>query len=122
MTPEEMKQRTKDFALRVVKATQALPKGGSGDVIGRQLLRSGTSVGANYRAACRARSVPDFISKMGLVEEEADESAYWMELLIDAGLISGPLLSSLLKEADQLVAMAVASINTARRNGGPRRK
>jgi four helix bundle protein len=122
MTPEEMKKRTKDFALRVIRATEALPKNRSADVIGRQLLRSGTSVGANYRAACRSRSAADFISKMGVVEEEADESAYWMELLIDAGLIAAQRLAPLFQEAEELVAIAVASINTARKSGGYPRK
>jgi four helix bundle protein len=106
----------------VIRATEALPKNRSADVIGRQLLRSGTSVGANYRAACRSRSAADFISKMGVVEEEADESAYWMELLIDAGLIAAQRLAPLFQEAEELVAIAVASINTARKSGGYPRK
>jgi len=79
------------------------------------LLAAGTSVGANYRAACRARSSPDFISKMGIVEEEADESIYWMELLIDGGLIRKDDISHLLNEANQILAMTVSSIKTARR-------
>jgi len=114
MTPEDMKKRTKEFALRVIRLTEALPKRQSADVIGRQLLRSGTSVGANYRAACRAKSQADFVAKMAIVEEEADESIYWMELLIDAGLVSSKKLSALMQEADELLAMTVASINTAR--------
>ena len=88
MTEEEFKKRTKRFALRTIRLVETLPRGrATADVIGRQLLRSSTSVGANYRAACRARSTADIISKLGIVEEEADESLFWMELLIDAELI-----------------------------------
>ena len=86
------------------------------DVLGKQLLRSGTFVGANYRAACRAKSRADFISKMGIVEEEADESMYWMELLIESGLVQHDRVADLLNEADQLIAMTVSSIQTARSN------
>jgi four helix bundle protein len=90
------------------------------DVIGGQLLRAGTSVGANYRAACRAKSTADFISKLGTVEEEADESLYWMELLIESDLVKKDKLESLMKEGDEIIAIVVSSINTAR--GGPRKK
>ena len=90
-------------------------RGRTADVIGRQLLRSGTSVGANYRAACRAKSTADFISKMGTVEEESDESLYWMELLIEAKIVESDKLESLMKEADELLAITVSSINTARK-------
>lgn len=114
MTTDEMKTRTKSFALRVIKLVEALPSGRTGDVIGRQLMKSGTSVGANYRAACRAKSQPDFIAKMGIVEEEADESAFWMEIIIEAGLMKKELVEDLADEANQLVAIAVSSINTAR--------
>jgi len=82
MNKEEMKRRTKEFALRVIRLTEALPKTQTAQVIGRQLLRSATSVAANYRAACRAKSTADFISKMGTVEEEADESLFWMEFAV----------------------------------------
>jgi len=112
----EMKRRTKEFALRVIRLVQSLPKGQMADVLGKQLLRSGTSVGANYRAACRAKSRADFISKMGIVEEEADESMYWMELLIESGLVQHDRVADLLNEADQLIAMTVSSIQTARSN------
>ncbi|MCM2360045.1 MAG: four helix bundle protein [Geobacteraceae bacterium] len=88
MGNENLKERTKSFALRVIRLVEALPKGRTVDVIGKQLLRSGTSVGANYRAACRSKSAADFIAKMGIVEEETDESIYWMELLIESGLMS----------------------------------
>ena len=110
----DLKARTKSFALRVIKVVDALPNTRSANVIGHQLLRSGTSVGANYRAACRARSTAEFVAKLGVVEEEADESGYWMELLIDSGLMSQAQLGELLKEADELVAITVASIKTAR--------
>src|SRR5262245_23242161 len=86
---EQLITRTKQFALRVIKLVDSLPQKRAATVIGNQLLRSGTSVGANYRAARRARSTADFCSKMGIVEEEADESEFWMELLIDAGIIKG---------------------------------
>jgi four helix bundle protein len=115
MNQEEMKRRTKQFALRVIRLVESLPKGRTADVLGRQLLRSGTSVGANYRAACRARSTADFISKMCIVEEEADESLFWMELLIESGIVKIEKLESLMKEADELLAITVASINTAKK-------
>ncbi|MBU4446867.1 MAG: four helix bundle protein [Candidatus Marinimicrobia bacterium] len=116
MTKDEIKKRTKKFALRIIKLVESLPKGKITDVIGRQLLRAGTSVGANYRAACRGRSKADFISKLGIVEEEADESIYWMELLIEGKIIKYAQLESLLKEADEILAITVSSINTARKN------
>jgi four helix bundle protein len=112
---EDLKQRTKEFALRIIKLVEALPRGRTADVIGRQLLRSGISVGANYRAACRAKSNADFISKLGTVEEETDESIYWMELLIEAEIVESVKLEALMQEADEILAMTVASINTARR-------
>jgi len=115
MNQEEMKRRTKQFALRVIRLVESLPRGRTADVIGNQLLRSGTSVGANYRAACRAKSNADFISKMGTVEEETDESLYWIELLIEAEIVKLDSLESLMKEADELLAITVTSINTARR-------
>ena len=114
MEPKDLKQRTKKFALRIIRLVESLPRGKITDVIGKQLLRSGTSVGANYRSACRAKSTADFISKMGTVEEEADESIYWMELLIESGLISKDEVGELLDEADQIVAITVSSIKTAR--------
>ncbi len=112
----DLKQRTQQFALRVIKLVESLPAGRTADVLGKQLLRSGTSVGANYRSACRARSVADFQSKMGIVEEEADESAYWMELMVEAGLVKPARLQSLLNEAGELTAIAVSSIKTSRQN------
>jgi len=94
---KDLKQRTKKFALRIIRLVEALPKGRTADVIGRQLLRSGTSVGANYRSACRAKSTADFVSKMGIVEEEADESLFWMELLVEAELMDEQRLQDLTK-------------------------
>lgn len=112
----DLKQRTKQFALKIISLVEGLPKSPSTQVIGRQILRSGTSVGANYRAACRAKSRADFISKMGTVEEEVDETIYWLELLIDAGFMDPTELQPLLKESDEITAIIVASIKTARRN------
>jgi four helix bundle protein len=115
MSHENLKQRTKLFALDVVKLVEALPPGKTCEVLGRQLLRSGTSVGANYRAASRAKSPADFIFKMGIVEEEADESNFWIELLVEAGKLDGARAASLLKESNELVAISVASIRTAKK-------
>jgi four helix bundle protein len=114
MTQEELKRRTKDFALRVIKLVSTFPNTYLGRHIGGQLIRAGTSVAANYRAACRAKSNADFIAKMGIVEEEADESAFWIEFAVDADMVKLDLVSRLLDEANQLVAIFVASINTAR--------
>lgn len=115
MNADEMKSRTKAFALRVIRATEALPRTRTAEVIGRQLLRSGTSVGANYRAACRAKSTADFINKLGTVEEEADESVYWIEMLMDAGVMGESKLGPLLKEANEITAIIVATIISAKR-------
>ena len=114
MNQDEMKARTKDFAQEVIRLTQSLPTNRTGDVLGKQLLRSGTSIGANYRAACRAKSTADFISKLGTVEEAAEASAYWMELLVHAELGKQHQLSPLMQEADELADIAAASIATAR--------
>jgi len=111
---EAIKLRTKQFALRIIQLVQSLPKNPTAAVIGRQLLRSGTSVGANYRSACRARSTADFISKMGIVEEEADESLFWMELLVENNLMSKEKLELLMQEADEILAITVSSIKTAK--------
>ena len=114
MKPEEFKQRTKAFAVRVIKLVDSLPSSRSANVIANQLMRSGTSVGANYRAVCRAKWKADFISKLGTVEEECDETLYWMELLIGSGKMKAARLSSLMKEAEEILAMVCASLNTAR--------
>ena len=116
MNNENLKLRTKQFALRVIKLVESLPRDETSRILGRQLLRAGTSVGANYRAACRSKSVADFISKMGTVEEEADESCYWMELLAEAGKIKAVKTSALLQEGNDLTAIAISSINTARKS------
>ena len=120
MENDNLKRRMKQFALRVIKLVESLPQDQVARVLGKQLLRSGTSVGANYRAACRSKSAADFIFKMGIVEEEADESGYWMELLQDSGRIKATKVSALMQEAGELTAIAVSSINTARKT--PRRR
>ncbi len=115
MDQEELKARTKGLALRVMRLVEARPQGRTADIIGRQLLRSATSVGANYRAVCRARSRAEFIARMGIVEEEADETAYWLELLVEHGLMSAGRGDGLLAEVNEIVSVAVASIRTARK-------
>ena len=117
MTPEQMKQRTKLYGLRVIRLVEALPRSKVASVIGDQLLRCGTSVGANYRAACRVKSRADFVSKMGTVEEEADESLYWTELLVDAKVLGQDSVKSLQKEGSEILSIVVSSIQTARGNG-----
>lgn len=114
MTPEQLQERTKAFALRIIRLFQSLPNSRVAQVIGTQLLRSGTSVGANYRAVCRSRSRADFIAKLGIVIEEADESGYWMELLIGGGVIKKEKLASLLAESRELTAIFNAARNTTR--------
>ena len=108
-----MKQRTKKFALRILDLADALPHTRSGNVIAGQIVRSGTSVAANYRALCRAKSRADFINKTSIVEEEADESCFWLELLIDRSLLAPSRVQPLLKEANELTAIFVASRKTA---------
>ena len=114
MTPDDFKKRTKAFALRCIRLAESLPESATGRVIARQLLRCATSVGANYRSACRAKSRADFIAKMRIVEEECDESLYWMELLIESDKMGAVLLNDLMKEADEILSLVVASIKTAR--------
>jgi four helix bundle protein len=116
----DLKKRTKQFALRVIKLVESLPKTQTARVIGDQLLRSSTSVPANYRASCRARSNAEFMAKLGIVEEETDESVFWMEMLVDAKLVKAPRVEALMDEGNQLTAIWVTSINTAR--GGKRRR
>jgi four helix bundle protein len=111
---DEMKKRTRYFALRVIRLVESLPMTRTAEVLGKQLLRCSTSVGANYRASCRAKSQADFIAKMGIVEEEADEAIYWIELLIETDLVKKERVTSLLDEASQIVAIVVSSIRTAR--------
>ena len=114
MTQDELKKRTKKFALRVISLVETFPNTFLGRHVGGQLTRSSTSVAANYRSACRARSKADFVAKMGIVEEEADESAFWIEFSVDAKMVEGHLVADLLDEANQLVSIFVSSINTAR--------
>lgn len=113
MNEFDLKQRTKNFSLRVLKLVSALPDTIAGRAIGGQLIRSGTSVGSNYRSACRGRSKREFIAKLGIVEEEADESAFWMELIIEGGLLRKGRVVRLLTEANELVAIMTASRKTA---------
>ena len=115
----DLKRRTKAFALRILKLVDALPKTTAGRALASQIVRSGTSVAANYRAACRARSTADFIAKMGIVEEEADETLFWLELLEESELVTAAKLTAIKQEADELIAITVASIKTARRNRAP---
>jgi four helix bundle protein len=118
MNANDIQKRTKTFALRIIRLVEGLSGSRATEIIGKQLLRCGTSVGANYRAARRAKSPADFIAKMGIVEEEADETTYWLELLVESGFLSRNDIADLLDEANQLVAITVSSIKTAR--GGSR--
>ncbi len=114
MNEDDLKKRTKQFGLRVIRLVESLPSTSTARTIGNQLLRSGMSVGANYRAACRGKSKADFIAKAGISLEEADECMYWMEMLQEAGIVPAEKLKDLMKEADELVAIFTASIKTAR--------
>ena len=116
MDSDDLKKRTKRFALRILKLVAALPDTVQGRTIGGQLARAGTSVGANYRAACRGRSRAEFIAKLGIVEEEADESGYWLELVIEAELLRAPKVQPLLDEANELTAIMSSSKVTAKKN------
>ena len=118
MDNENLKRRTKKFALDVIKLVESLPRDYTCRVLGGQLLRAGTSVGANYRAVCRAKSNADFINKLRVVEEECDESLFWMELLVDNNLIKESPLAGLMKEAGELLAIVVSSAKTARTSRG----
>jgi four helix bundle protein len=121
MDEQSFKDRTKKLALGFIEVVETLPRTRAAEVIGRQLLRSGTSIGANYRAACRGRSAADVIAKLQIVEEEADESIYWLELLVESGLLSADRLSHLLEETNEIIAMTVASIKTLRKRHGASR-
>jgi four helix bundle protein len=116
MNENDLKQRTKAFVLRVMHLVEALPNMRSGRTIGNQLIRRGTSVGANYRAACRARSKAEFAAKLGTVEKEADECCYWLEQIIEAKMIAQDKVKSLLDESNQITALIVASLKTTRSN------
>ena len=114
MDEKAFKDRTKKLALQIIELVEELPNRKTSDVIGRQLLRSATSVGANYRSACRGRSTADVLSKLAIVEEEADESVYWIELLVEARIIPESRVTELMRETNEIVAMTVASIKTLR--------
>lgn len=113
---KSLQDRTKKFAVRIVKSFARLPKDEAVRIVGRQFLRSGTSVAANYRAACRSRSAAEFISKISVVAEEADETLFWFELLVEAGLITGAVLRPLMSECEELLKISSASLATAKRN------
>ena len=114
MTPDVLKKRTNEFGLRIIRLVESLPKTKTASMIGNQLLRCGTSVGANYHSACRGRSKADFIAKLGIVEEEADESAYWIEMLVEADIVKIGSVKQLHAEADELTSIMVKSRQTAR--------
>ena len=114
----DLRQRTKAFALRIIRMVSALPRSYAADVLGKQVLRSGTSVGAQYREACRSRSVGEFISKMESCIQELDESDYWLELLTDGGIVAPKRLVDLRQEAGELTAIFTASVKTAKKNRG----
>ncbi len=114
MDEQAFKQRTKQLVLRVIELTEMLPRSRASEVIGRQLLRCATSVGANYRAACRGKSTADVLAKLAIVEEEADETADWLELLVESAIVGEEQISELLRETNEITAMVVASIKTLR--------
>jgi four helix bundle protein len=112
--PNSLIERTKRFALRVIRLVDTLPRTSAGEIVGRQLLKAGTSVAANYRAAQRARSRAEFRAKLGIVEEEADESYFWLDLIMDAGLIRPSRVAPLRQEAHEITAIVVACLRTAK--------
>ena len=114
MNEQEFKKRTKQLALCVIELVDELPTRRTADVLGRQLVRSGTSVGANYRSACRGKSAADVLAKLAIVEEEADETIYWLELLVEAKIVAETRVTEIMKESNEIVAMTVASIKTLR--------
>jgi four helix bundle protein len=116
MDQQEMKRRTKEYAKRIVKLCRSLPPTWDARRVGDQLFRAGTSVGANYRAACRARSRADFISKLSIVLEETDESLYWLEIIAETKLLQEKLLLSLMQEGNELISILVSTINTSKRS------
>lgn len=124
MIEQEMKSRTKQIAIRVINLTESLPDTNSAQIIGKQLLRSATSVGANYRTACRGKSTADFLYKLSIVEEEADESLYWLELLIESKIVSENRLLPLMKDISEIVAIIVSSTKTlcAKNSNNPKSK
>ena len=117
----DLKSRTQEFALRIIRMSQKLPRNREPDVIARQVLRSATSMAANYRAAGRGRSKPEFIAKLSMVIEEADETIFWLEMLSKAGIVRATRLEALINEANQLMAIFGASWRTAKQNGNPKK-
>ncbi len=114
MTPEEMKRRTRAFAVRCVKLAATFSKNTAGDVMGRQLIKAGTSVAANYRASCAARSHADFLNKLGIVEEETDESVFWIDFAPDVNLVKRNRVAGLIVESQEILAIIIASQKTAK--------
>jgi len=117
MTPEELRSRTKSFAVRIVKVYRSLPRTTDAQVMGKQLLRCGTSVAANYRASCRARSRAEFAARIGIVVEEADETGFWLEMLSDTNIVKAERLKDLLQESRELTAIFSATRQSVRRRG-----
>jgi four helix bundle protein len=116
MNEVQLKKRTKEFAKNIILLCRSLPANREGRLIGDQLFRSGTSVAANYRAACRGRSKAEFVSKLAIVEEEADETMFWLEIIQEMSISNNPLVDDLLKESDEIVAIIVSSIRTTKKN------
>jgi four helix bundle protein len=116
MNEKQLKKRTKEFAKNIILLCRKLPSNREGRLIGDQIFRSGTSVAANYRAACRGRSKAEFVSKLAIVEEEADETMFWLEVIKEMNIYNEPLVDDLIKESDELVAIVVSSIRTTNKN------
>lgn len=117
MDREQLKTRTKKFAIEVIQFTEKIPRTRAGRVIEDQFLRSGTSVGSNYRAVCKAKSRKDFINKLNIVAEESDETQFWLELLMESGMMKNEEVAEIYDESRQITAMITASIRTAKQNG-----
>jgi len=117
MKNADLKRRTQEFALRIIRLYSSLPKHTTAQVIGKQILRSGTSIGANYREGCRARSSQEFTAKLGVCLQELEETAYWLELLIEANILAKEMIKPVLSENDELMAIFVSSINTLKKRG-----
>jgi four helix bundle protein len=115
MTADDLKKRLKIFALRIIKLSESLPNNVTGKTLGNQIIRSGTSPGANYRSACLGKSDKDFLNKLKMVEEELDETLYWLELIVESGIVKANLLDDLIKENQELFRIIVSSINTMKK-------
>ena len=120
MNETQLKNRTKSFAKEIIALCRKLPANREGSLIGNQIFRSGTSVAANYRAACRAKSGADFIAKLAIVEEEADETLFWLELIKEMGVLESSVIENIVKESNEIIAIIVSSIKTARMNNHPK--